>query len=80
MLGQIRECLFHSGSTGSSYCGATFLGSTVHLVNDPNGIGAHIDDPGPLNPLHWVTSIFAGFSDPAQQYTCSATRGCSANR
>jgi len=67
--------IFHSGAP-SYYCGGNYLGNTGHVVNDPFGTGAHYDDPGPLNPLHWLTSIFAWASDPAQQYVCSLPRGC----
>ena len=67
---------FHSDASGSYYCGGNLAGNTGHLVNDPNGTGAHYDDPGPLNPLHWFMSIFAWASDPPQTYTCSKESGC----
>jgi hypothetical protein len=49
-----------------------------HVVEDPNGISAHYDDFGPLNPLHYMIQLPAGiFSTPQTTYTCSTVGGCS---
>ncbi len=77
------SAIFHPGSPNSYYCGGNYFGDTSHLVIDPNNTpsstGAHYDDPGPLNPLHWFWSFFAWASDPSQNFTCSVASGCTAN-
>ena len=49
-----------------------------HVVEDPNGISAHWDDFGALNPLHYIIQLVAGiFRTPQTTYTCSYVGGCS---
>ncbi len=77
----IFNSIFHSGSDASYYCGGNYFGDTPHVVNDPYGISAHYDDPGPLNPLHFISVIWGLIAGPGQQqfYTCSTTGVCDPN-
>jgi hypothetical protein len=74
--------MFHQGND-SYYVGfgGLFGIDEGHVVADPNGIEAHYDDFGPLNPLHWPGAILSLFVNtrstaPAIPYTCSVVGGC----
>jgi hypothetical protein len=59
--------------------GGLFDFEVGHVVADPDGVQAHYDDFGPLNPFHTLIQVPLGWimgTTPPTTYTCSLIGGC----